>query len=408
MTELPTTLLVSTPAVLERLRALNGTAPPPWADIATVTDAELAAAGQVRIATDMYQAGLKNSTLERLRMLGRDHTDVQLIDVSAKEEKVVTAKESQDKANATALLLKRARDYADRTVEAEQLAEVIGTRVRMSGREFAAQPKPKVVMEGILAAEVNLLVGPEASGKSLWQRDIALHVATGTPWRGHEVTQPREVVLCFSEGTHDFEERYTTHPLWEAAQDHIWIVEDPFSLTIPSDVDWFLGEYGDLRPGLVGFDVVTGFGMDDDNGSKDVLPVLGAMKRISKAWEAATWAVGHPPHGGAERMRGSSAWRQLAYTDWFMADGKLSCKKSKIARASSLSFPHVAEYPTLRWRALGEVMADAAAQAALLAASFAADPTLSDHKRAALLCADLGVEKETARKRIAAYRKGLS
>lgn len=293
----------------------------------------------------------------------------------------------------------------------ELLATVVGDRVKRTAREFAKVPKPQAVMKSILAAEVNLLAGPGAAGKSLLSRDLALCVATGQPWRGYEVPEARDVLLMFSEGTHDFAERYEWHPLWEEAADHVWVLDQPVNLVSGSDTDWLLKEYTGERPGLVVTDVSYGFGMTDDNGSKDVLPFLSSLKRISAEWGAATLAIGHPPHGDARRMRGSSMWRQLAYTDWFLGDGLLTCGKSKIGHAASMTMPYRAEYPALHWLSTGESLAEEARRRAVIEASVAADPSLSVRRRAVRLFRELGIGEDRTRKLITSFlkdKKGLS
>jgi hypothetical protein len=299
----------------------------------------------------------------------------------------------------------KAERQAKRELDAEELAALVGEREKVTARTFADQPKPTVVMEHILAAEVNLLAGPEASGKSLWERDLALSVAAGEPWRGHAVPEARNVLLVFSEGTHDFAERFTVHPLWERAADRVWVLDKPVNLTVDDDVDWLLRTYGDERPGLVCFDVVYGMGMADDSGVKDVLPVLNSMKRISAEWQAATLAVGHPPHGDARRMRGSSMWRHLAYTDWFMGGGKLTCEKSKIDHAGAHVYPYAPSYPFLRWVSTGELLAEESMRFAIIEASIDADPKMSVRKRAADLAPDLGVGITRARQLISDHLK---
>lgn len=302
----------------------------------------------------------------------------------------------------------KADDLGKKRYQAEQLAETVGERVKMTAREFAKLPKPPVVMEQILAAEVNILAGPEASGKSLWVRDLALCVAAQKPWRGHWVPAQRDVLLIFSEGTHDFSERYETHPLWHEAADHVWVLDVPVDLVHGEDTDWLLKEYADERPGLVVFDVIYGMGMGDDTGTKDVFPVLGAMKKISAEWDAATLAIGHPPHShttGTRRMRGSSAWRNLAYTDWYMGEGRLTCEKSKITHAASKVFPYRAAYPDLAWLTTGDFLAEASMRLAVIEASVAADPSMTIRARAEDLAEDMGVGVEMARKLISSFIK---
>jgi hypothetical protein len=117
------------------------------------------------------------------------------------------------------------------------------------------------------------------------------------------------------------------HPLWAAACERLLGLDEPVSLMSAADVGGLLDEYSDERPGLAVFDVIYAMGMADDNGIKDVAPVITSLKRISAEWGCATLALGHPGHNGERRFRGSSMWRQLAANEWNLADGELSCEK---------------------------------------------------------------------------------
>ena len=180
-------------------------------------------------------------------------------------------------------------------------------------------------MDEVLPTGPALLGGPEAAGKSLLARDWALLVATGVPWRGHEVLQCRSVLYAMDEGMHDFGDRWSQSPLW-AAKDRIFVVAEPVNLVSREDVERLIGEYLDVRPGLVIFDTIYGMGMPDDTGVKEVAPVVNALQRITAAWDACTLAIGHADHNGERRFRGSSMWRQRTDVDWHMAEGLLTCE----------------------------------------------------------------------------------
>jgi hypothetical protein len=96
--------------------------------------------------------------------------------------------------------------------------------------------------------------------------------------------------------------------------------------------------------------------MADDNGVKEVLPVITALKKISAAFGAATLPIGHPPHNSTDRrFRGSSAWRQLAAVEWHMNESILSCEKSKIANTTALARHYSVDYPSLRVTAMSSI-----------------------------------------------------
>jgi hypothetical protein len=299
----------------------------------------------------------------------------------------------------------RVRRRARRDLDAEELDAARGPRMKRTAKEYAKVEQPAAVINNVLAAEVNLLGGPTEAGKSLLARDWAIPVAWQAPkewgemprpnWRGYTVVESRPVLLIASEGLHDFRERWENQPGWEQAAGRIYVMDEPVDLVHGNDVGWLLKEYAAERPGLVIFDVIYGMGMASDDGTKDVIPVLGAMKRISAEWKAATLALGHPGHNAERRFRGSSAWRQLAATEWHMAEESLTCEKSKIANKATLGAGYVAEYPNLRYLDVRGALDRVEQRNAAIKADIAAHPEDSTNKRASRLAPSLGVSTKT-------------
>ncbi len=278
-------------------------------------------------------------------------------------------------------------------VEARELARLRPPRVKQTARRFSREPPRSVIMDRILAAEVNLLGGPDQAGKSLLARDWALAVAAGHPWRGYPVSEARDVLWVASEGLHDFADRWTHQPLWDLAADRVYVL-DAINLVGRDDVDWLLGEYETERPGLVIFDLIYGMGMADDQGVRDVVPVLASLSRISAAWDAATLAIGHPGHNGERRFRGSSMWRQLAYVDHHFADGTWTCEKSKITNKRDLGAAYrIDDFPNIHWLSGGEVIGAAQERKALVEEDFRLHPNDSAAARCRRLAPVFGVSK---------------
>ncbi len=138
---------------------------------------------------------------------------------------------------------------------------------------------------------MNLLGGPAGAGKSLFARDPALSVATGTPWRGYRVVTPRQVLWVASEGLEKFEERWGQHPLWHMGKSRVIIEASPVNLLMLSDEERLVKRCVENGVGLVVFDVIYGMGLPDDNGTKDVLSVIDTLKRISAASGAGTQEI---------------------------------------------------------------------------------------------------------------------
>lgn len=278
-------------------------------------------------------------------------------------------------------------------VEARRLAEVRGARVVRTGRDYALVEQPVAVLPDILAAEVNLLGGPSGEGKSLVARDWAFDV----------IERGGTALWIPSEGMHDFAQRFVSSERWDKVADGLSVLDDAVNLKL--ETDWLLKEV--QRADLVVFDVIYGMGMDDDNGVKDALPIINALKRISAEWKCATLAIGHSGHTTERRFRGSSAWRQLAAVEWFMGDGTLSCPKSKIANASALAKTYVVEYPEVRWTSVSEHLKQASGREEVIRRDFEQYPGSTDTDRAQRLAELLKLSDRTVRRLVAEYRKRL-
>jgi len=296
-----------------------------------------------------------------------------------------------------------ARRIARRVNDEFELRKVRGPRVKRTVEEYAKLPRPTAVLDQVLAAEVNLLAGPAGSGKSLLARDWALSVASGKDWRGFQVPKPRNVLYVATEGLHDIADRWTTQPLWEDAKERVFILDEPINLLVDSEQEWLFTEYEAEKPGLIVFDLIYGMGITDDNGVKDILPVINAMKRISARWGCATLAIGHNGHNQERRFRGSSMWRQLAATEWHMADGSLTCEKSKIAAASRLSAACRVGYPSIQWLSGATVVSDEASRMALVEADVRDYPDDTIAARARRLAPQMALSESATKTRIRAF-----
>lgn len=235
--------------------------------------------------------------------------------------------------------------------EAEAIIETRGMppRERVSARDYAKRPAPDPIIDEVLGVGINLLSGPSEAGKSLFVRDLMLSVASGYSWRGRTVPRARQCLYLASEGLHDFAVRWETQPLWEHAADRIDVQETMIDLRSGADVDWLYGEYDGSDLGLIAIDLIYDAGLADDNSVQDVGPALTAMQKIANHFKAAVLAVGHTKHGDERRFRGSSMWRQRALVEWHMANGLLSCEKSKLTDKSKQSAPYAVDYPNLTW-----------------------------------------------------------
>lgn len=68
-------------------------------------------------------------------------------------------------------------------------------------------PNPEFLIHGVMERNsLSVLYGPPGTGKSFVGLDLALHIATGRPWMGHEVRQG-SVLYVAAEGHHSFGRR---------------------------------------------------------------------------------------------------------------------------------------------------------------------------------------------------------
>jgi len=210
----------------------------------------------------------------------------------------------------------------------------------------ALQPPPWLV-EGILPAQsLGLLYGPSGGGKSFVALDLALSIATGFPWHGHNV-EGGSVVYCAGEGITGLGRRIGAwragrkplDPLAEgqAARTRIFVAEVPRLLesgAVPAFVEAVRAV--DAKAVLVVVDtfaraIVGG----EENSARDVGMAIAAADRIKAVLGAAVLFVHHAGKTRERGARGSSAL--LAAVDSaFSLDGptdrlELRCEKQKDA-----------------------------------------------------------------------------
>lgn len=157
-----------------------------------------------------------------------------------------------------------------------------------------------------------VLYGPSGSLKSFVMIDMALAIASGTPWQG-KPTKPRTVFYLAGEGEQGFAKRIAA---W-CAERHIPPPGTFAFRQIPR-----LQDVGDLerlidtirsiqeergQAGLIVIDTLfTALDGGDENSGKDMGQMIAAMKRLRVEFKAATFAVHHTGKTG-ETARGHSS-----------------------------------------------------------------------------------------------------
>src|SRR5690606_17921086 len=81
-------------------------------------------------------------------------------------------------------------------------------------------------VEGLLIeTAMSVVYGPSNCGKTFFMTDLALHVATGRPWRGKEI-EPGGVIYCALEGSHGISNRIAAFKMANGLEG----VEVPFAV----------------------------------------------------------------------------------------------------------------------------------------------------------------------------------
>lgn len=207
--------------------------------------------------------------------------------------------------------------------------------------ELLSLPTPdwlieQMIPEGALAS----LYGPPESTKSFMAIDLAMCVATGTPWHGHAVQQGF-VLYVAAEGGPSISKRVRawlqTHDM-PVKRAHIgWLIEPIAIHSTSADLDTLMNRIDheiDRAPVLVIIDTLARCFDGDENQQEDMGEFIAGMGRLRKEYGAAILAVHHTNLSG-ERERGSTALR--GGTDTMLAvthnhktkETTLTCSKQK-------------------------------------------------------------------------------
>lgn len=164
---------------------------------------------------------------------------------------------------------------------------------------------------------VVLLYGPWAGGKTLITLDMALSVAAGKPWFGHDTIQGR-VIYVTGEGRAGIKARVLA---WEASKNDGAPVTDFYfghrmpQLFNPADVQSWIEEARSLNPLLVVIDTVShAMTGRDENATKDAAEFMAIAMRIQVALRCAVVLVHHTGKDASKGARGSEEFSQKADT----------------------------------------------------------------------------------------------
>lgn len=210
-----------------------------------------------------------------------------------------------------------------------------------SMRELLRLRPPRWMVKGVLPQGGLVgLYGEPGSYKSFAAIDIAMSVATGKPWQGHEV-EKGHVIYVGAEGGVGLAKRgwawMIEHKVTNPDDvDIAWLTE---SIAIANDSEDYEAFFNRIdnelqrKPVLIVIDTLARCFDGDENQQEDMGRFIGGVDRLRREYDA-TVIVVHHTRLGADRERGSTAFRGAADTMVAvkrLRDGEveLSCNKQK-------------------------------------------------------------------------------
>lgn len=177
------------------------------------------------------------------------------------------------------------------------------------------RPTQWVVWDLIELDSLGLVFGDPGCGKSFFAIDIALAVATGTPFFGHQVKQGPVIYIAgeghnglkrrmmawsqFNDISHDSAPLYIS--LMSAALTDIEMLSQ-----VQAAIDLVAADHGD--PVLIVIDTVArNFGPGDENSTQDMSQFIQAVDALRASTKATVLLVHHSGHSDKSRARGAMA-----------------------------------------------------------------------------------------------------
>jgi hypothetical protein len=196
----------------------------------------------------------------------------------------------------------------------EDSAEEKQARARFTpipAAEFAALPSPGWMIKGILpVADLGMVYGPPASGKSFVVLDMAMALARGVPWLGRKTRQCRVAYIC-AEGAGGFRKRLkaysVAHDVDLEGLDLVIIPEKPNFHTSPDDIRAVgkgLEACGGVELIIVDTLAQVSAGADENSG-EDMGLVLERLRWLEQKTGAMILLVHHT---GKDTNRGARGW----------------------------------------------------------------------------------------------------
>ena len=185
----------------------------------------------------------------------------------------------------------------------------------LTDTELEALPDPAWQVAKTLTTEsIGFLYGPWSSYKSFAAIDLALSVATGTPWLDTHATEQSTVLYVTGEGKTGIKKRVVA---WKAAKGHKSIEAFRFSPTFPNFgsveelKDWGKAVAA-ISPGLIIIDTMSHAmaGWGDENATKDAATLMLRLYQLRDALKCSVFALHHTGKNKDRGSRGSEEFPQ--------------------------------------------------------------------------------------------------
>lgn len=197
-------------------------------------------------------------------------------------------------------------------------------RLKLTRADQIEMRPPAWLLRGMLERDTFALIfGDPGSGKSFLSIDWACRIATGTPWRGHDVT-PGPVVYVAGEGQQGFGRRiraWSEHhdvnlngaPLFIAPA--VAIPEPAGLMPLVTAIDAV------ERPALIVLDTLARcFGGGDENSTQDMSRFVSACDAIRRRYGCTILVVHHTGHAEKNRARGAIALKAALDAEYRLAN----------------------------------------------------------------------------------------
>jgi hypothetical protein len=181
---------------------------------------------------------------------------------------------------------------------------------------MASLPDPAWLIAHILPADCFVGVfGPEGSAKSFLALEVALRVASGESWLGHEIHRKGEVVFVAGEGRSGHKNRIDA---WKDAvafegRAGVHFTNAPVMLNEARDVESFIADLkaAGIKPVLIIFDTLQRCFTGDENSTRDMSALVAGADRIRAETGATILVIHHSPKDRST-YRGSSVFAASA------------------------------------------------------------------------------------------------